>query len=159
MEKNHYAHMPPAVRVQRAGEYAHAFFTENAAPVITDGAAQYACDEYRLTLPYTPGLAERIMVSPASWLQKAKAEDHAQAAAAVRAKRDALLQESDKDMALDRLGLVIPTGSTFSAWLSFLRSLGSALSGAKAAYRQALRDLPRQEGFPYDVTWPERPEA
>lgn len=27
-----------------------------------------------------------------------------------------------------------------------------------ATYRQALRDLPAQEGFPWDVTWPERPE-
>lgn len=25
------------------------------------------------------------------------------------------------------------------------------------AYRQALRDLTRQEGFPWDVTWPEKP--
>jgi hypothetical protein len=24
-------------------------------------------------------------------------------------------------------------------------------------YRQALRDVPAQEGFPWDVTWPERP--
>ena len=25
------------------------------------------------------------------------------------------------------------------------------------AYRQALRDVPEQEGFPYDVVWPEPP--
>lgn len=25
------------------------------------------------------------------------------------------------------------------------------------AYRTALRDVPQQEGFPFDVTWPERP--
>lgn len=25
-------------------------------------------------------------------------------------------------------------------------------------YRQALRDIPEQEGFPFDVTWPEKPE-
>jgi hypothetical protein len=28
---------------------------------------------------------------------------------------------------------------------------------AWAAYRQALRDVPAQEGFPWDVTWPEAP--
>lgn len=27
------------------------------------------------------------------------------------------------------------------------------------AYRQALRDLPLQEGFPYNVTWPVRPDT
>ncbi len=28
-----------------------------------------------------------------------------------------------------------------------------------AAYRQALRDLPSQEGFPYNVVWPVRPDT
>lgn len=27
-----------------------------------------------------------------------------------------------------------------------------------ATYRQALRDIPSQEGFPWNVTWPEKPE-
>ena len=27
-----------------------------------------------------------------------------------------------------------------------------------ATYRQALRDVPAQEGFPWDVTWPTQPE-
>ena len=27
------------------------------------------------------------------------------------------------------------------------------------AYRTALRDVPQQEGFPYDVAWPELPEV
>ena len=25
-------------------------------------------------------------------------------------------------------------------------------------YRQALRDIPQQKGFPFDVVWPEKPE-
>ena len=29
---------------------------------------------------------------------------------------------------------------------------------AWATYRQALRDVPSQEGFPWDVTWPTQPE-
>lgn len=29
---------------------------------------------------------------------------------------------------------------------------------AWAAYRQALRDIPAQEGFPFDVTYPVKPE-
>lgn len=27
------------------------------------------------------------------------------------------------------------------------------------AYRQALRDIPEQEGFPHSVAWPEKPEV
>jgi hypothetical protein len=27
-----------------------------------------------------------------------------------------------------------------------------------ATYRQALRDVPAQAGFPHDVTWPDQPE-
>jgi len=29
------------------------------------------------------------------------------------------------------------------------------MSDAMTAYRQALRDVPAQEGFPTDITWPE----
>ena len=31
------------------------------------------------------------------------------------------------------------------------------MSAEMTAYRQALRDLPDQEGFPYTVTWPTKP--
>ncbi|HIR47916.1 MAG TPA: hypothetical protein IAB89_09730 [Candidatus Caccousia avicola] len=31
-------------------------------------------------------------------------------------------------------------------------------AGARAAYRQALRDVPQQEGFPDRVKWPQMPE-
>ena len=32
------------------------------------------------------------------------------------------------------------------------------MSAAMTTYRQALRDVPAQEGFPVDITWPEKPE-
>ena len=32
------------------------------------------------------------------------------------------------------------------------------MSDAMTAYRQALRDVPQQEGFPQEVIWPEKPE-
>lgn len=35
--------------------------------------------------------------------------------------------------------------------------LSSAQQTAFAAYRQALRDLPSQEGFPWDPIWPSKP--
>jgi len=58
-----------------------------------------------------------------------------QLAAQVRAERDRLLAESDWTQVPDA-----PVDST--AW---------------ADYRQALRDVPQQAGFPNDVTWPEQP--
>ena len=53
----------------------------------------------------------------------------------------------------------MPSGTSFTAWLSFLKSLGEIITGAWAIYRQALRDLPEQEGFPFNVTFPAPPEV
>jgi hypothetical protein len=32
------------------------------------------------------------------------------------------------------------------------------MTDAQATYRQALRDVPEQSGFPNDITWPTKPE-
>lgn len=85
--------------------------------------------------------------------------DEETAAEIARAIRNRLLKDTDAEVALDRLGLTVPTGSTFTAWLDFFRHLGEALVGGWAQYRQALRDLPNQEGFPFAIAWPERPDA
>ena len=79
------------------------------------------------------------------------------AAALARSIRNRLLKDSDAEVALDRLGLVAPSGSTFTAWLGFLKALGEALIGEWAQYRQALRDLPEQDGFPFSIVWPSAP--
>lgn len=92
--------------------------------------------------------------------ERACADENAQDAAAYARKlRDRLLAESDSEMSIDRLGLTAPSGSTFTAWLSFLRKLGAVLTGSWANYRKALRDLPEQEGFPFNITFPERPDS
>ena len=79
------------------------------------------------------------------------------AAEIARTIRNRLLRDSDTEVALDRLGLTAPSGTSFTAWLSFLRTLGEALTNDWATYRQALRDLPKQEGFPFDIQWPVSP--
>ena len=58
-------------------------------------------------------------------------------AAEVRAERDTRLAASDWTQMPDYNGV------NKAAW---------------ATYRQALRDVPAQAGFPWDVTWPEMPE-
>jgi hypothetical protein len=66
---------------------------------------------------------------------EAKAAKDAEAAKAVRATRDGKLAECDwtqlSDSQVDK-----------AVW---------------ATYRQALRDVPAQTGFPYDITWPSKP--
>ena len=72
--------------------------------------------------------------------------------------RNQLLKDSDSELALDRMGLEVPTGTTFKVWLNFFKQLGKALTGDWATYRQELRDLTEQEGFPLNVEFPTKPE-
>jgi len=59
-------------------------------------------------------------------------------AAMVRAERDQLIRDTD--------------------W-SQLPDVPSDIQTKYKQYRQALRDIPEQEGFPKDVTWPKHPEG
>lgn len=91
---------------------------------------------------------------------RACAERNEEDAAAIARKiRNKLLKESDDRMTFDRLGLTVPSGATFTAWLSFLRGLGEVLVGSWARYRQQLRDLTEQVGFPFDVSFPTPPDG
>lgn len=101
--------------------------------------------------------SEQIELLQRSYQSACDVEDAENAAKFARKIRNKLLDESDCVMAFDRLGLTVPSGSTFTAWLSFLRSLGEVLTGSWAVYRQALRDLPQQEGFPFNIEFPEKP--
>jgi len=40
----------------------------------------------------------------------------------------------------------------------YLALSDNTLSAEMATYRQALRDITSQEGFPYNITWPTKPE-
>ena len=72
-----------------------------------------------------------------------KARKDAEQATSVRATRDTKLAESDwvtlkaVDASTDGLGVQLP-----QVWMD---------------YRQALRDVPTQDGFPWTVIWPEQP--
>lgn len=81
------------------------------------------------------------------------------AAVFCRRLRDKLLADSDNRVALDRFNISVPSGGTFTAWLTFLKSLGGIISGEWAVYRQRLRDLPEQAGFPFEVDFPTPPDG
>ncbi len=53
----------------------------------------------------------------------------------IRSKRNSLLSETDWWGLSDR-----------------------SMTSDEATYRQALRDVPEQSGFPTDITWPTKPE-
>lgn len=127
-----------------------------------DGEPEFICDEYMLVLPNRPLLAENIRNRFDDYIRLAKADDLARAAAAVRAARNRMLQESDAQVAVDRLNLSVPESITTTSMLSAVKAVFTALreatTGPWALYRQALRDIPQQPGFPYDVEFPKKPE-
>ena len=67
-------------------------------------------------------------------------EDVPETADEARTKRGKLLEETDWTQVLDA-------------------PIDAATREAYRAYRQALRDLPQQEGFPDTITWPELPSV
>lgn len=69
---------------------------------------------------------------------KGELKTDAERAAEARAKRDGLLAETDFMMMPDY-------------------PLSEAKRAAAAAYRQALRDVPAQSGFPRQIDWPVKP--
>ncbi len=80
-------------------------------------------------------------------------QNEEEAAMLARKIRNKLLDKSDSQMSLDRLGL-----ETSSA-TKFIASLGKIFTGEWAKYRQALRDLPEQEGFPFNIEFPTPPDS
>ena len=153
--KTNYAERPSAYEIKNgdAGQKIICF-RQNIEEIETEDGTQYTADEYTLTVTDTQTLEERVAGNIEAWRERAMREDYDRVAAEVRAIRDKLLAESDKEMMIDCMGLEVPTGISFSAWLEFLKKLASAVSGDLAKYRQELRDIPQQEGFPYFVVFP-----
>jgi hypothetical protein len=68
---------------------------------------------------------------------EARAAKDAEQAKSVRDTRDRLIAETDWSQAKD---------------------IADSVSAKYTTYRQALRDVPTQTGFPWDVQWPTKPE-
>ena len=80
-----------------------------------------------------------VTVTKASQEEAYTARKDAEAATAARATRDKLIASCD--------------------WMAIKAfEGGTTVSTEWATYRQALRDVSAQEGFPNDITWPEKPE-
>lgn len=86
-------------------------------------------------------------------------QDEESAAALARKIRNNLLAASDKECTLDKMLPPAPEGSTFTAWLGWLKELAEVAVNAWGVYRQKLRDLTLQEGFPFNIVWPVPPDV
>ena len=91
-------------------------------------------------------------------------KEYNELAAEVRAKRNELLKESDQYMCLDRMNkdtsdeeITIVTVTKIA--VAFFKSIFKILKGNYAKYRQELRDITTQPGFPYNVEFPKEPNT
>lgn len=96
--------------------------------------------------------SESMEVLQRAYANACEIKDKENAAYYARKIRNKLLDNTDKEMSLDRLGL-----DTSSA-LKFIASLASVLNGAWATYRQELRDISKQDGFPFNIIFPVPPD-
>lgn len=127
----------------------------------TSKRIKYTFNSYRIQTNYRESLETELKNDNniEIWLSKLRNDYYNQKAQEVREKRNELLKETDAEMCLDRMGLKIPEGSTFSSWITFFKDLGKTISGDMAKYRQELRDITKQAGFPYNVVFPVNPST
>lgn len=96
---------------------------------------KYSYDTYRLNICYSESIEEEIRNNYDRYLNNAKNNESNELAAEIRKQRDELLNETD--------------------WTQMTDSALDELQKEKyRIYRQALRDIPEQPGFPYDVEFP-----
>ena len=102
--------------------------------VVRDGAEQDANDNWVQKWAEQDMFADTESATKAEQEAAYQAELDAEAASAVRSERDTKLSESD--------------------WMGLS---DVTMSDAWKTYRQALRDVPAQSGFPNSITWPTEP--
>lgn len=120
---------------------------------IRAGYHQYYSGEYSITGEALDTLEKEgtLAAITAVYAEACAMQDEERAARTMRKWREILLSESDKEMVFDRLE--IKTGSSEE----LLSSIASLFAGKWSCYRQSLRDIPEQEGFPFKVVFPVKP--
>ena len=103
-----------------------------------DGSFTY--DEYLLSMQDRAGLEKIVQDNMEVWLAYAKAQEAEQLAANARTQRDKLLSDTDWMQADDA-------------------PLSSEDKESVRKYRQGLRDITAQSGFPQEIKWPDKPSV
>ena len=103
----------------------------NIQEIADDETIKYTFDSYRLNICYNKNLNEEIESNYEKYLEIAKNNEEKELATEIRKKRDELLKETDQEMCIDRMGLEIPNGTTFSSWLSFFKKFANIITEGK----------------------------
>lgn len=135
----------------------------NIKEIKNDESLTYKYDTYRITISWRNDIDEEIEKNYDNWLDFAKDVEYENFASKIREKRNKLLEKTDKEMCLDRLNIQFPSELTATNLLSnikqFLKVFSDAFNGDMAKYRQELRDITKQKGFPYEVEFPKEPNT
>ena len=91
--------------------------------------------------------AETMEVLQAAYKRACEELNEEDAAAFARKIRDKLLNETDSRVALDRFNISVPSGTSFTAWLSFLKSLGEIITGAWQYIARRSATSPNKRAF------------
>ncbi|MBO5416924.1 MAG: phage tail assembly chaperone [Clostridia bacterium] len=130
---------PSEFSIEVIGDVARLHFCENIRENDNGAEFRYSYDEYSLEVREREGLEESVKNSIEAWSALARRLEEETLARRIREKRQRLLEASDwtqsTDSPLDELRR--------KAW---------------ADYRTALRNIPEQEDFPYEVIFPQKPE-
>lgn len=150
---------PPEYELRQDNNECLVLLSENVQEKIIPGdegesEIEYSFDRYSITVPYRDNLEQDIAAEPAKWLLIAKEKEIEELSAKIRKKRNELLAESDNAFCIDRICHDITDIST----TTFTEKLKELADSPITKYRQALRDIPEQEGFPYKVVWPTKPQ-
>ena len=131
---------PPALSFEhRFDGIAEMRFRENIISKKDDkGNTIYSYDEYILAMTDRDGLEKIVQDNMEVWLAYAKQQETDNQAQAVRDKRDKLLADTDWTQTDDA-------------------PLSSEDKESVRKYRQALRDITAQSGFPQEIKWPDKP--
>ena len=103
-----------------------------------EAGISYNYDEYLLVMPDRDGLEKIVQDNTATWLAYAKQQEAEKQAQVIRDKRDKLLSDTDWTQTDDA-------------------PLSSEDKESVRKYRQALRDITAQSGFPQKIVWPDKP--
>lgn len=124
---------------------------------------KYKYDTFRICIENRDDIQEEIEHNYDRWLEFAKKCEYEKLAAKIRERRNELLKETDKEMCLDRLNITIPEELTATNLLvgvkQFFEGMSNIFNGKMAKYRQELRDITKQQGFPYNVVFPTNPST
>ena len=121
-------------------ETVEGFYNDEDHAVIPEGAVEITVEERDAALE-AQALGKILCVENGKIVPRMYTELAWASAAAVRATRDSLLAKH-----VDRFNAIR------------FESLNGAQQKAWIEYRQALLNVPQQEGFPFDISWPTPPE-